>query len=625
MLVTSNRDKQRAPLTKLIPVTRREWALFGLRWVLPLTLLLFLLLEQSTAESLSSSPLMIGSIVVATITNLLVAVLLLSERWSRLLAVFIITADIILALGSVAVTNAGLSWLGLIPIAVAACYFDWITGLVVGILTSAGMVVVQLAQTPQAPLNLYVFILTVTALPLSGPLLALLSNKETEIAALRSRLHEAGERVEQISKLATEYMRVVYEMADVLSASKLDPRRVLAAAIDFGLSSLERVGVHPPLFGAVLLFAKSDDGLGGTDLRVSYISKNIPPRENQIILPGIGGVIGQALTERWPAVCHDPENDSELRLFGTFRSCKSVLCLPLLSGVESYGVMLIGSYETDAFNETHKELMRAVANQTAASLQGARLYNSLLEERDRIVGIENSARAQLASDLHDGPTQGISTVAMRLNLARKLVEKKPQDALNELYQIEDIARRTAREIRTMLFVLRPKALEQGLGAGLEQLASRVKETYSQDVEVIIENNSDQLLDTQATYTLFSIVNEALNNVRKHAAATHTTIRLGTQQDMLVLEVADNGRGFDVQKALAEAPKRQGEGHLGLLNLQERAALIEGTLDIDSEPGKGTRLRVLIPLDILSLRKAAEQEQPNGGQELAPSTESEMGR
>jgi signal transduction histidine kinase len=211
--------------------------------------------------------------------------------------------------------------------------------------------------------------------------------------------------------------------------------------------------------------------------------------------------------------------------------------------------------------------------------------------------------AQLASDLHDGPTQGVAAITMRLNYVRKLIERKPESAMEELFAIEDMARRTTKEIRHMLFELRPKALDNGLAPGLEQLGVKMRETYELNVQVHMDPGLDSILDSQSMQTLFSIAQETVNNARKHAESTLITVKVDVIEDMLILEIADNGKGFDVAKALADARHR--EGHLGLVNLQERAALIEGELRIESAPGRGTRTTVVVPLDVVRIRREEE--------------------
>jgi signal transduction histidine kinase len=517
--------------------------------------------------------------------------------------IFAVCTDVLLVLAGVAVADVSVFWIGLVPVTVTGFYFGWLPSLFAGLGIALGMLILQYAVSPATELSLPSLLLGLTALPAAGPLAALLSSDEAEMVAMRERMRDRGRRADQVTRLAQEYMRVVVDLAAVLSISRLDPQRVLTSALNLSMESLERIGVPGPIYVMILLFAHHESAPSGTVLRVTRYSISVPPSDAEIVLPATSGAIDRALRTSEPVLAHAPDGDPELALFESFRASRTTLCLPLRSGQGLYGVMLVGSGQEDAFRETHVELMQAVANQAAASLSNVRLYAALLEERDRIVQIERDARAQLAAELHDGPTQGVAAITMRLNYIRKLIEKKPETAVDELYAIEDMARRTTKEIRHMLFELRPKALDQGLHSGLEQLAAKMKETYDQNVELRVQDGLDNLLDTQTVQTLFSICVEAMNNARKHAKASLITVDAGVQGDTLVLRIADNGVGFDVDRAFADAKER--EGHLGLVNLHERAALVEGELAIQSAPGQGTRLVVTIPLEVLRLHREEE--------------------
>lgn len=588
----------RLPLTKRIPVSRRDWGYFSLRWLIPVALILYLF-ETGTMPRLTNGP-ALGVLITCVATNLIFLTLLFTDRSSRLLVVVLVGVDMMMALSVILLTEPALIWLALIPTMVAGFYFDWLAGLFVGVLMAATFFGFETFYEHPAEFGLSAA-LTGISLTLAGPLAALLARDDVEMNIVNDRFRDRARRVEQVARLAQEQMHVLYEMAEVLSKSKLDPKRVLSSAVSFALDSLERMGAPPPLYAAVLLFA--DAGIKGTVLRVARASLTVPPSDQEVQVKGQAGAIERALRFVEPTMCEDPEKDPDLREFESFRACKSVMVLPLRTGDESYGVMCVGSREANAFKDTHIELMAAVTNQISVSLNNVRLFSALLEERDRIVQIERDARAQLASELHDGPTQGIAAITMRLNYIRKLIEKKPESAVDELYNIEDMARRTTKEIRHMLFELRPKALDSGLKAGLEQLAVKMKETYDQNVVVVMRDGLDHQLDTQTTQTLFSIANEVVNNSRKHAQAERIIVDVSTDQEMLVLNITDNGVGFNVQKALQDA--RQREGHLGLINLQERAALLDGALHIDSAPGQGTRTTVVVPLEVIKLRKEEE--------------------
>ncbi len=581
--------------------TYREWAVFGLRWIIPLSLILFALLDETTDHSAALAPLVIIA-AASAITNLLFVILLLYDRWQPLFTLLALLLDAALLAAAVFLGGSTFIWLLALPLAVAGItYKNWVVGLLAGIAASGVLAAARFFLLAPVGFGIGQTVFGLIAFPLAGALIALLSNDTATIRELQNQVKLRGERVQQVSRLANEYMRVVYEMTEVLSTSRLDPRRVIASAVDMGVEGLGRVGVAPPLYVSILLFADTPDGVM---LRLNHHSSAVYPSDRMVVITGIGGAIGHALTTLESAVSRVPHEDPELRLFESYRMCKTVLCLPLQSGRESYGVMLIGSQEEDAFKEMHIELMRAVANQTAAALHNARMYISLLEQRDRIVEVEKTARAQLADDLHDGPTQSVAAITMRLNYIRRLIEKRPDQALAELYNIEDMARRATKEIRQLLFELRPRALDSSFEDGLKQLASKVFETYEQQLEVVVDPACEPLLDPQTSQTLFSIVTEAVNNARKHSGAECVTVSAFVRDGAFVLDITDNGRGFDVEKALAEARTRA--GHMGLLSLQERAALVEGQMEIRSTPQEGTSVIVYIPLEVLQRRREEKE-------------------
>lgn len=145
----------------------------------------------------------------------------------------------------------------------------------------------------------------------------------------------------------------------------------------------------------------------------------------------------------------------------------------------------------------------------------------------------------------------------------------------------------------MLFTLRPIILEtEGLVAALNQYADNLRENNGLEIEVDVEQYRD-CLDTEAQGVVFAILEEAVNNAKKHAEASNIWVQLAVQGDMFVAHVVDNGRGFDVQQVERSYSSR---GSLGMINLKERAELIGGTLSIESTPGQGTRITLIVPLD-----------------------------
>jgi signal transduction histidine kinase len=146
----------------------------------------------------------------------------------------------------------------------------------------------------------------------------------------------------------------------------------------------------------------------------------------------------------------------------------------------------------------------------------------------------------------------------------------------------------------MLFTLRPLVLEnQGLTAALSQLADKMKESYDQPVTVRVSRDAERYLDTHQQGVIFYIIEEAVGNARKHAQANMITVNVYKQEDVILVNISDNGVGFDTTEAEQKAMERG--GHLGMINLRERAEMVGGTLRMESARGRGTSITVVVPI------------------------------
>jgi signal transduction histidine kinase len=336
---------------------------------------------------------------------------------------------------------------------------------------------------------------------------------------------------------------------------------------------------------ALLLF---DGGV----LRVAS-ARRLSPADRRVGLPGEEGALGEALTRFRAVPCSSPQDDPELQRLATLQRCRDALCLPLTAGLEAYGVLLFAHEAESYFDAERVELLEAISQQAMIALQNAKLYRDLEQEKERITEIQEEARKKLARDLHDGPTQSVAAIAMRTNFARRLIERDPKAAAAELFKVEDLARRTTKEIRHMLFTLRPLILEsQGLVAALHQLAGKMRETHGQKVVVDAPPDVAQDLDMGRQGVVFFIAEEAINNARKHAEAEHVWVRLRQEGELFRLEVEDDGVGFNVGAVDADYEQR---GSLGMVNMRERTELVNGVFRIQSAEGKGTRITVIVPL------------------------------
>jgi signal transduction histidine kinase len=278
------------------------------------------------------------------------------------------------------------------------------------------------------------------------------------------------------------------------------------------------------------------------------------------------------------------------------RNCTSGFCFPLRSGFNVYGVLLFAHPDPDYFNPERRNLLEIIGKQAVIAIQNARLYQDLVEEKERMIEVHEEARKKLARDLHDGPTQSVAAMAMRLNITKRMLTKDINAATEEIVKLEELAHRTTKEIRHMLFTLRPLILEsQGLTPALQSMADKMLETFGQKVTVNVEERVVDQLEMGKQGVIFYIIEEAVNNARKHASADVIAVRL-RQMDVGIglLEIIDNGLGFDVQ-AMTQAYDKRANSSLGMINLRERAELVNGLFQLDSAPGKGTKVQVYIPL------------------------------
>jgi signal transduction histidine kinase len=386
-------------------------------------------------------------------------------------------------------------------------------------------------------------------------------------------------------------MREIYKTLATMTAT-LNYQRVLDIALDLSMQALTEPGSSTDrLVSAVLQFTQRD-----SQKPILYVgaARRFMRKDMSETFVAEKGLLREAIDEGAALLAHDVSQDPELSCVIALQQCKVAYCIPLRSGLNVYGVMLFAHPDANFFTIANREVLDIIGNQAMIAIQNARLYQDLEQEKERMMEIQEEARKKLARDLHDGPTQSIAAIAMRVNFARRLMERDANAAADELNKIEDLARRTTKEIRHMLFTMRPLVLEsQGLTAAFESMAEKMSETYDQNVLVSVEPNLLPELEMGKQGVIFYIAEEAVNNARKHAVADHIWIRLkSVQKDLALLEVEDDGEGYDVDAVDASYEHR---GSLGMVNMRERTELLNGLFKIESAKGEGTRVRVLIPI------------------------------
>jgi signal transduction histidine kinase len=469
-------------------------------------------------------------------------------------------------------------WSGVIPIVTGAIYFEmWGAFLAALIFAGLQFVILQFSFSLEVPFTL--------AVGMASGLIGRFGMRR--LRASRQTKMDAEERRRRAE---TERLRAIYELTSSLTAT-LSYKRVLDAALDLGYNALNPI-LDPDeprderLVSAVFLIRENELKVGS--------ARRFTNADLRAVLHGNDGILKKVLDDGEAVLTQDVGYDPELGRIVALRACSSAYCFPLQSGFNVYGAMLFAHPDPNYFTRERRELLDIIGRQSVIAVQNASLYQDLIEEKERMVEVQEETRKKLARDLHDGPTQSVAAMAMRINLVRRMMAKNPKDAVDELQRIEELAHRTTKEIRHMLFTLRPLILEsQGLNAALQAMAEKMRETFTQNVIINVDESVVENMEMGKQGVIFYIIEEAVNNARKHASAAHIWVRLRPfEKEIALLEIEDDGIGFDVAAVNKSYDKR---GSLGMINLRERTELVTGLLNIDSAPGKGTRIQVYIPL------------------------------
>lgn len=207
-----------------------------------------------------------------------------------------------------------------------------------------------------------------------------------------------------------------------------------------------------------------------------------------------------------------------------------------------------------------------------------------------ITSAQEEERLRLARELHDDTIQELIALKQRLQLAQKAA--KDQNAAQLLRELESLAEGSIENLRRLTRALRPIYLEDlGLVTALEMLARETSQPAALEVD-FARTGRERRLSREAELALYRIAQQALNNVVRHARARRAAVQISFLDQEIKLEVSDNGIGFDMPLNPTDfAPS----GHFGLLGMRERADLIGARLEVQSEPGRGTRLSARLPL------------------------------
>jgi two-component system sensor histidine kinase DegS len=211
----------------------------------------------------------------------------------------------------------------------------------------------------------------------------------------------------------------------------------------------------------------------------------------------------------------------------------------------------------------------------------------------KIIRAQEEERKRVAREIHDGPAQLMANLVIKSELCEKLVDKNPDQVKVELDALRDLARVSLKDIRKIIYDLRPMSLDDlGLIPTVQRFITNYIEETKQVVEMVVFGDVAPL-SSIVELAAFSLIQEALNNVRKHANATDIKVKLEFKDDCIKIVISDDGKGFDK----GNIKTKDLDGGYGLLSMKERVELLNGKLEIISTPGKGTKVFASIPLQI----------------------------
>jgi signal transduction histidine kinase len=261
---------------------------------------------------------------------------------------------------------------------------------------------------------------------------------------------------------------------------------------------------------------------------------------------------------------------------------KDFLGVPIRSGDDVLGIIFLSNKRAaGGFTERDEELLTLFGAHAAIALTNARLY----ERHQELTVVQE--RNRLARELHDAVAQKLFSLRLTAQAAAALADRDPVRTRRELVQVERLAAEALEELRAVIFELRPADLAgDGLADSLRkhlEVLARVHGT-----EVTFETSDVPPLGEDCETALFRIAQEGLYNALRHAHATVIRVRLRGAADRVVLEIEDDGAGFD------PVARETGRDGLGLVSMRERAVAAGGSLTIASDPGTGTVVRVEVP-------------------------------
>lgn len=325
--------------------------------------------------------------------------------------------------------------------------------------------------------------------------------------------------------------------------------------------------------GAIHLFDET-----GQNLRMASQKGLSAHLQTQLLsLPVDTEMIDWVVEHGEPLVVPELNNASELG-----HGLHTYVGMPIQSRGQILGVLSVLGPERHQFNAEEVALLASIADQVGVAIESVRLH----EQAERAAVIEE--RARLARELHDSVTQSLSSLVFLAGAGWRFVRTGQVESVAQyLEDMEETAQQALKELRLLIYELRPSVLEQeGLAGALQRRLEAVEGRAGIDAQLRVKGPLD--LHPPVEEAIYRIAQEALNNVVKHAKTDRVTVEIDNRNSEIKLIVTDNGIGFD------PATLRNGGG-MGLVSIRERVEKMGGSVEIEAAPGEGTRIEVCVGL------------------------------
>ncbi|HEU4324278.1 MAG TPA: GAF domain-containing protein [Roseiflexaceae bacterium] len=372
-------------------------------------------------------------------------------------------------------------------------------------------------------------------------------------------------RLYQDAVVARERLTLLYQASQAIGQASLDPERIYA--------ELHQAVARLMPTEAFVVILIDEAKHQADDVYLVDKDGRWPGKQYPLAGSFAGYMLARNRSVRIDDFSTFPQQEFTFELFGSLPDTEAGVAALLRGSQRVIGLVFVQSYTKGAYSEQDEEALQLLAAHTTVALEHAQRYHQARELA------ATAERARLARDLHDAVTQTLYSASLLAEALPTIWRRNAAAGERDLDVLRQLVRGALAEMRTLLFELRPAALvAANLGTLLRQLADRL--TGNSHVPVTLVIDGDEPVPADLKIAVYRIVQEAFNNIAKHANATQVWVTLRLERDQGFLSVRDDGRGFDPNSVA---------GGLGLRFMAERAAAFNARLCVESAPRRGTEV------------------------------------